>query len=122
MREHIDSPVDHLFSRQRIGVGRVEHGELREEQKSALNEMLKYDNGILHAATAFGKTVVCSAMIAEIMTDERIIAAMAYINLRIGGEISCGEVADAVFLSQGRFSAQGLKSNKNQDIDLMKSH
>ena len=38
------------------------------------------------------------------VTDERIIAAMAYINLRIGGEISCGEVADAVFLSQGRFS------------------
>ncbi|MDO4323808.1 MAG: DEAD/DEAH box helicase family protein [Lachnospiraceae bacterium] len=40
-------------------------GELREEQKPALNEMLKFDNGILHAATAFGKTVVCSAMIAE---------------------------------------------------------
>ena len=40
-------------------------GELRDEQKPALQEMLKYDNGILHAATAFGKTVVCSAMIAE---------------------------------------------------------
>ena len=40
-------------------------GELREEQKSALKEMLQYDNGILHAATAFGKTVVCSAIIAE---------------------------------------------------------
>lgn len=40
-------------------------GELRDEQKPALDEMLKYDNGILHAATAFGKTVVCSAIIAE---------------------------------------------------------
>lgn len=40
-------------------------GELREEQKDAMNEMLKFDNGILHAATAFGKTVVCSAIIAE---------------------------------------------------------
>ena len=40
-------------------------GELREEQKTALEEMAKYDNGILHAATAFGKTVVCSAIIAE---------------------------------------------------------
>lgn len=40
-------------------------GELREEQKPALSEMIKYDNGILHAATAFGKTVVCSAIIAE---------------------------------------------------------
>ncbi len=41
------------------------NGELREEQKPALEEMLKYDNGILHAATAFGKTVVCSAIIAR---------------------------------------------------------
>ena len=40
-------------------------GELREEQKTAMNEMLQFDNGILHAATAFGKTVVCSAIIAE---------------------------------------------------------
>lgn len=40
-------------------------GQLREEQKSALEELVKYDNGILHAATAFGKTVVCSAVIAE---------------------------------------------------------
>lgn len=40
-------------------------GELRDEQKPALEEMIKYDNGILHAATAFGKTVVCSAIIAQ---------------------------------------------------------
>ncbi len=40
-------------------------GELREEQKTAMNEILQFDNGILHAATAFGKTVVCSAIIAE---------------------------------------------------------
>lgn len=40
-------------------------GELREEQKKALNEILQFDNGILYAATAFGKTVVCSAIIAE---------------------------------------------------------
>lgn len=40
-------------------------GELRKEQGPALQEMMKYDNGILQAATAFGKTVVCSAMIAE---------------------------------------------------------
>ena len=40
-------------------------GKLREEQKTAMNEVLQFDNGILHAATAFGKTVVCSAIIAE---------------------------------------------------------
>lgn len=40
-------------------------GELRTEQKLALKELANYDNGILYAATAFGKTVVCSALIAE---------------------------------------------------------
>lgn len=40
-------------------------GTLREEQKPALDELMKYENGILHAATAFGKTVVCAAIIAE---------------------------------------------------------
>lgn len=41
------------------------NGELRPEQDVALKELMKHDNGILHAATAFGKTVVCSAIIAE---------------------------------------------------------
>ena len=40
-------------------------GELREEQVPACREMLKHDTGILHAATAFGKTVVATALIAE---------------------------------------------------------
>ncbi len=40
-------------------------GELRPEQDMALKELIKYDNGILHAATAFGKTVVSSAIIAQ---------------------------------------------------------
>ena len=39
-------------------------GELRPVQKTALAELSAHDNGILHAATAFGKTVVCSALIA----------------------------------------------------------
>ena len=40
-------------------------GELRSEQDKALKELTRYDNGILHAATAFGKTVVSSAIIAQ---------------------------------------------------------
>lgn len=40
-------------------------GELRQEQDKALKELTKYDNGILHAATAFGKTVVSSAIIEQ---------------------------------------------------------
>ncbi|MGI6259805.1 MAG: TOTE conflict system archaeo-eukaryotic primase domain-containing protein [Anaerolineaceae bacterium] len=40
-------------------------GELRDSQKKAVSALLQYDNGILSAATAFGKTVVCSNLIAR---------------------------------------------------------
>ena len=40
-------------------------GELRESQAKAVNAILRYDNGILSAATAFGKTVVCSNLISQ---------------------------------------------------------
>ncbi len=40
-------------------------GELRDSQIPAVDTMLLYDTGILHAATAFGKTVVCCDMIAR---------------------------------------------------------
>lgn len=41
------------------------NGVLREEQQPAADEMLRYENGILSATTAFGKTVVASYLIAE---------------------------------------------------------
>ena len=40
-------------------------GELRESQIPAVETMLENETGILHAATAFGKTVVCCNMIAR---------------------------------------------------------
>lgn len=40
-------------------------GSLRESQIPAVETMLENENGILHAATAFGKTVVCCNMIAR---------------------------------------------------------
>ena len=40
-------------------------GELRDSQIPAVDTMLENDIGILHAATAFGKTVVCCDMIAK---------------------------------------------------------
>ena len=33
------------------------NGELRDNQKEAITALMKYDNGIISAATAFGKTV-----------------------------------------------------------------
>ena len=40
-------------------------GELKEEQQIAVDKMLSFDNGVLSAATAFGKTVVSSYIIAK---------------------------------------------------------
>lgn len=40
-------------------------GELRVQQDLAAQRLLTFSNGILSAATAFGKTVVCSYLIAE---------------------------------------------------------
>ena len=40
------------------------HGQLRPDQQSAANAMLAYDDGILSATTAFGKTVVAAWLIA----------------------------------------------------------
>lgn len=40
-------------------------GELRVQQDLAAQRLLTFDNGILSAATAFGKTVVCSYLIAK---------------------------------------------------------
>ena len=41
------------------------NGDLRLQQDLAAQTLLAYDNGVLSAATAFGKTVVCSYLIAQ---------------------------------------------------------
>ena len=40
------------------------HGQLRPDQQAAANAMLAFDDGILSATTAFGKTVVAASLIA----------------------------------------------------------
>lgn len=40
-------------------------GKLKESQIPAVKKLLQHDNGILNAATAFGKTVVCCNVIAQ---------------------------------------------------------
>lgn len=41
------------------------NGDLRTQQELAAEKLLAYSDGVLSAATAFGKTVVCSYLIAE---------------------------------------------------------
>ena len=48
-------------------------GELYDNQSKAVEQLLKYDNGILSAATGFGKTVVCSNIIAKRKTSTLIL-------------------------------------------------
>ena len=40
-------------------------GDLREEQKAAIADLMAHDNGVLNATTAFGKTVTAIGLIAE---------------------------------------------------------
>ncbi len=48
-------------------------GELRDEQKPATEALLEYNNGVLSATTAFGKTVIGSYLIAERKTNTLIL-------------------------------------------------
>jgi superfamily II DNA or RNA helicase len=41
------------------------NGILRNEQQNAVNELLKYENGVLSATTAFGKTVIAAYCISK---------------------------------------------------------
>ena len=60
--------IDYSVENQRENGRRIRvsfKGELKVEQDLAAQQLLAYDTGILSAATAFGKTVVCSYIIAE---------------------------------------------------------
>ena len=48
-------------------------GELKELQKTAVKKMTQNETGILNAATAFGKTVVCCGIIAQIRVSTLIL-------------------------------------------------
>ena len=48
-------------------------GSLREEQNTALNQLIKYDNGIFVAPPAFGKTVVAIALISKLCVNTLIV-------------------------------------------------
>ena len=73
LREDILKKLDNAGIRYKIEDKRTQgrelnisfKGELRESQIPAAETMLENETGILHAATAFGKTVVCCDMIAR---------------------------------------------------------
>ncbi len=58
---------DQRFAGQQLDV--TFHGQLRPDQQAAANDLLGYDEGILSATTAFGKTVVAAWLIAARKTN-----------------------------------------------------
>ncbi len=63
--------IDKRFGGKHINV--AFYGDLREKQLNAVENLLAVSNGILHANTAFGKTVVAIALIAERQVNTLII-------------------------------------------------
>ena len=62
------SNVEYVFEDKRNKGRQIDirfKGSLREEQQSATDTLLRYENGILSVPTAFGKTVVGASLIAE---------------------------------------------------------
>ncbi len=58
--------IDWIDERNRGTAIKVEfNGQLRDTQAGAVEALLKYDNGVLSATTAFGKTIVALKIIAE---------------------------------------------------------
>ena len=49
------------------------NGKLNKKQENAMQELIKYDTGVLCAATGFGKTVVGAKIISELKTNTLII-------------------------------------------------
>jgi len=70
-------------------------GSLKDKQDIAAETMLSFDNGILSAATAFGKTVVCSYLIAQrkvstlILVDK--VNLLSQWNEELNGSVDCDE-------------------------------
>lgn len=109
-------------------------GKEREEQLAAINALLMHSNGVLHATTAFGKTVTAAAIIARKKVSTLILvhskALLAHWHERLTEFLSIDYVESPVPKKRGRrkkFSAIGcLDSTGNSlhgivDIALIQS-
>ncbi len=104
-------------------------GDLREEQRQALNEMMKHDHGVLSAAPAFGKTVIAAKLIAQRKTNTLILThrkqLLAQWITRLSEFLSIDEELPAPEKKRGRKKRQSLigqigagKENPSGIIDV----
>lgn len=81
-------------------------GKEREEQLAAINALLMHSNGVLHATTAFGKTVTAAAIIARKKVDTLILvhskALLAQWHERLTEFLSIDYVEPPVLKKRGR--------------------
>ena len=109
-------------------------GKEREEQTDAINALLTYSNGVLHATTAFGKTVTAAAIIARkkvntlILVHSKALLAQWHERLTEFLDIDCKEPEEPkkrgrrkVFSPIGRLDSTGNSLHGIVDIALIQS-
>ena len=87
-------------------------GILRDEQCQAVEELLKHENGVLSATTAFGKTVIAAKLIAERKVNTLILVhrqqLLAQWTDRLGEFLKIDEVLPAMEKKHGRKKRQSV--------------
>ena len=84
--------------------------KLKDSQQEVREEIMKYDDGNLHAATAFGKTVVCCDLIAKHQVNTLILVDHAERLFEL-----LREKADRVIFLTGK---DGTKGRRTQVAEL----
>lgn len=104
-------------------------GTLREEQLLAMDEMLKHENGVLAATTAFGKTVIAAKLISERKINTLILVhrqqLLSQWTAKLTEFLKIGEALPTLVKKRGRRKQQGLigqigagKNNPSGIIDV----
>jgi len=101
------------------------NGQLRTDQEMAVEEMLRFENGILCAPTAFGKTIVAAAMMARRKVNTLILVHRSELlkqwHERLQSFLVCGGGHDSILPLIGRIGGGQFKPGGRIDIALMQS-
>jgi len=88
------------------------NGILRDEQCQAIDELLKHENGVLSATTAFGKTVIAAKLIAERKVNTLVLVHRQQLLTqwmdRLGEFLKIDEVLPAAEKKRGRKKRQNV--------------
>ncbi|MFZ2419180.1 MAG: DEAD/DEAH box helicase family protein [Smithellaceae bacterium] len=88
------------------------NGILRDEQCQAIDELLKHENGVLSATTAFGKTVIAAKLIAERKVNTLVLVHRQQLLTqwmdRLGEFLKIGEALPVMEKKRGRQKRQNV--------------